>query len=492
MSLGPRPNPARGALDLPTFDDGDETLILPVTGVPPSTSWWRDRRAVAIVAAALLLLIVVGIIATLLLNRPSGPTLQYQRAGLGNLELSVSATGPVQSGVYSITFSGSAKLATIAVKVGDSVTAGETVATLDATSLQDAVNQAQAAVSAAQTALDNAQTNAAQVAAQTQANLQAAYDQEQQAIQACNTPTPTPTTTTTTAPHSTFNPTPTPTPAATATGGNSTCIQRAEDQYTAAQAQANAQDATAQAQVNTAQAQLNTANAQLQTAEDNLNNATLTAPHDGTVSQVNGVVGETPGLNFIQIVDLTSLQILANVNEADIGVVAPGQPVRFSVSAYGSRQFSGTVDAIAPVGQSVANVVTFPVTINIDAASANGAHLFPGMTATVTIITAQRFQVVLVPVRAVSFARDAATKTNGFITPAQAQQAIAQAQILLTQLENSGTDVSNDTPTTAYLLERAKGKWVVRPVVLGLTDGTSYEVLSGLTAGDTIVVGAQR
>lgn len=492
MSLGSRPDPARGALDLPSFADGEDTLILPASGAsdtPPSNSWWRNRRTVAIVAAALLLLAAIGVVATLLLTRPSGPTLQYQRARLGNLELSISAAGPVQSGIYNITFSGSAKIATIAVKVGDTVTQGQTVATLNATSLQDAVNQAQAAVSAAQTALNNAQANADQVAAQTQANLQAAYDQEQLAIAACSGATPTPG-------PSTFNPTPTPTPiftaTATPTSGNSACIQRAQDQYAAAQAQAAAQQATAQNQINTAQAQLNTANAQLQTAEDNLNNATLTAPHDGTVSQVNGAVGETPGAIFIQIVDLSSLQIAANVNEADIGVVEPGQPARFSVSAYGSRQFSGTVDAIAPVGQNVANVVTFPVTIDIDAASVGGAHLFPGMTATVTIITAERFQVVLVPVRAVTFAQAAATKTYGYITQTQAQQAIAQAQTLLTQLASSGTNISDDNPIAGYLLERAKGKWVVRPVVLGLTDGASYEVLAGVSSGDAIVVGAQR
>jgi hypothetical protein len=167
--------------------------------------------------------------------------------------------------------------------------------------------------------------------------------------------------------------------------------------------------------------------------------------------------------------------------------------VRFTVSAYGSRQFSGTVDAIAPVGQTVANVVTFPVTIDIDGQSAQGAHLFPGMTATLTIVTAQRFQVVLVPVRAVTFARAAAdAKTYDYITPAQAQAATNQAQALLVQLENGGTDVTHDAPTPGYLLERAKGQWVVRPVVLGLTDGTSYEVLSGVTSGDSIVVGVQR
>lgn len=487
MTLGSQPDLPRGTLSPPTFSDGDETLNSPARKGEADTPWWRERRVVVLIAAALLLLVGASVTTALLLARRSNITLQYQRVAQGNLELTVSASGPVRSGIYTITFSGSAKIATIAVAVGDVVTAGEALATLDATSLQDAVNQAQANAAAAQTALDNAQTHVDQVSAQTQADLQAAYDQEQLAIQACHTPTPTPE-------PSPGTPTPTPTASATASAtptGNETCIQHAEDQFAAAQAQATAQNAAAQAEVRTAQAQLATADARLQTAEDNLNDATITAPHDGTVSQVNGHVGETPGATFIQIVDLSSLQVVANVNEADIGAVAEGDAVRFSVSAYGPRQFFGTVDAFSPVGQTTANVVTFAVTIDVDGASAQGAHLFPGMTASVTIVTAQRFQVVLVPVRAITLAQSAVAGPYRFITPSQAHLAQDQARQLITQLETNGVDVTNDNPMPAFVLERSKSSWVVRPVVLGLTDGASYEILAGLSVGDTIVVGVQ-
>ena len=291
------------------------------------------------------------------------------------------------------------------------------------------------------------------------------------------------------------NPTPTPTATATVATGSGSACQIATDQYAAAQAQAATQVGQAQQQVDQTNGQVNIATAALQTAQDNLSNATLAAPHDGTVAVINGTVGGTPGgaANgniFIQIVDLTALQVVANVNEADIGAVATGNPVQFTVSAYGPRLFRGTVAAIGPLGQQSSNVVTYPVTIELDNADLTGARLFPGMTATLQIITAQRFQVLLIPAKAVAFARSSAQGAHALITAAQAHAALDRAKQMLSDLQNSGVDVSADNPTPAYVLEHVKNKWVAQPVVLGLTDGTQYEVLAGLSAGETIVVGA--
>jgi multidrug efflux pump subunit AcrA (membrane-fusion protein) len=479
--LEPRQGPTYDALDLPGLESDGETLadLGPEVKEEP---WWR-RRWVVITAAVLLAIILLGVLLGVLRALRSGVTYQYQSAAVGNLALTVSATGPVQGGIYDVNFAGSGKIAEIDVKVGQQVTAGQTLAKLDMTSLQDAVNQAQAGADQAQTGLDNASTNQSKVQAETDAQVAAAYDQEQNALYACD--------------HPTGQATPPP-----------NCKQAAEDQFAAAQAQADAQNAAAAAQVSAAQAQLNTAQAQLQTAQHNLDNATLTAPHAGTVAVINGAVGGTPGAGgaaassgatgasggnvFIEIADLSSLQVVAAVNEADIGGVTSGEAAQFTVSAYGNRTFRGTVDAVSPIGQTASNVVTYPVTIDVDAQSLQGANLLPGMTATVTITTAQRFNVLLIPGSAVTFARNAANPNlNGFLTRSQVLSAINQARQLLTQLQNGGTDVSNDNPTPAYVLERAKGRWVVKPVVLGLTDGTSYEVLAGLTVGERVVVGTQ-
>lgn len=487
MMLEPQDGPVHGMLDLPGFDDGDETVVAPAvvnTGGPVGPSWWR-RRGLPIATIVLLVLLLLGGLGTyVILSRITPVTYQTQRIAQGDLILTVSATGPVQATTYDVSFLGTGTIASINVQVGDTVAAGQTLATLNMTSLKDAVNQAQAALSAAQTAAQDAQTNLSNVQAQTQAQVQVALDQMNSACASSSGTGDT-----------TGNPTPTPTATNTPTIGNASACQIATDQYAAAQAQATTQVAQAQQQLDQANSQVTSATAALQTAQDNLGNATLTAPHAGTVAVINGTVGGPPGGAatgnvFIEIVDLTALQVIANVNEADIGSVTTGDPVQFTVSAYGPRLFRGTVTAIAPVGEQASNVVTYPVTIALDATDLTGARLFPGMTATLQVITAQRFQVLLIPAQALAFARSSAHAPHALLTAAQANAALNQAAQMLTDLRNSGVDVSNDDPTPAYVLVHVKSGWEARPVVVGLTDGVRYEVLAGLSAGDTIVVGA--
>ncbi len=255
---------------------------------------------------------------------------------------------------------------------------------------------------------------------------------------------------------------------------------------------------------------MNTAWEQLVQAQHNLDNATLKAPHDGTVTQVNGTVGGTPGVpatggtsaaggTFIQIVDLSALQIVANVNESDIANVQVGEPVTFTVNAYGSQRFAGKVSAIPPSGQTVSNVVSYPVTIDIDPKSLKGAHLLPSMTGNVTINAVQHNNVLLLPVNAVNFARLASSggstggnnSTPQLVKPQAAATALNQARQMLNKLEASNPKLISEAPLAAFVIEKSGQQFVAKPVVLGLTDGTTYEVLQGLTLSDTFVIGAK-
>ncbi len=245
---------------------------------------------------------------------------------------------------------------------------------------------------------------------------------------------------------------------------------------------------------------INVAQNQVNTAQHNLDNATLTAPHAGVVTAINGAVGgmTTGGGSgssgggggsaegFIQIVDRSSLQVQANVNESDIGGVAVGQAVSFTVNAYGSRTFHGTVGAIAPLGQNASNVVTYPVTINVDMKSIPGANVLPGMTASITITIATHSNALLVPVDAINFAQ-ASTQ----ISSSERDAALSQARQMMAGLQSGGTGGSKSNMTASFVLEQANNRWTAKPVVLGLTDGTSYEVLSGLTLGESVAVGVQ-
>ena len=629
-------NAEEQVLSLPDFsaiapEEEESTL-------PPMPPWWR-RRGGIITIILVVLLILAGILAFFLIRSSQRPiTYQFQKVTQGNFSLSVSATGPLQSSVYNVVFSGTGKIAEIDVTVGQTVTKGQVLAKLDKTSLQDAVNQAQAgvlsaqtgvntaqanlntaqaqqnanvqsaqvalnnaqatlsrtqtqstasvaaaqttlsndqtnlsqtqtqstaSVAAAQTTLSNDQTNLSKTQATAQAQINLAAEQEQQDIFVCNISTATPTT----SPNcvqvaiAKYN-------QAVATANASIATAQAkvtsdQKQLSLTQAQANANNATAQGKVTsdqqavtsaaagagssnttaqnqvnadtsslataqdsaatnvttqqgmvkTAQSQLVTALTQLQTAKHNLANATLLAPHDGIVTTINGTVGGTPGApasastatttssasgnTFIQIADVSTLQVLAAVNESDTANLKVGDPARFTVSAYGNRLFTGTVSAISPIGQTVSNVVSYPVTIDVNKDDLQNANLLPGMTASVTIVVVQRPNVVLIPVTAVNFARTATGTVNGIpplITTQQASAALAQARQMRTELINQNPAVVQDNPIPAYVIEQPVGQtaFITVPVVLGLTDDTYYVVLQGVSPGDIIVVGAQR
>ncbi len=575
----------------------------------PSTPWWRQRRTI-VIAAIILLVILLFAILLPLLNRKPTVNYQVQPPRTDSLAITVSATGPLQSSIYNLSFFSTGSSANIIdeldVKVGQKVTKGQILAKLNKTAVQDAFNQAQTAVTnaqatvfeaqqslataqnaantqntAAQTTLNGSQNNqgAAQNVSQATINAdQTALNNDQTAlnqatvsanatkaqaqsqlnvdINTCNR-------------NGVASPVATvglntPTPIPVPTVDTNSCIQVARNKFNSTVATANASVQTAQTAVDNAQTKLNldrasanqtntsnqgtvnnnkagvntqqatgansvqgsqsnlstalnnlkTAQLQLEQAQHNLDNAILKAPHDGTVTTINGTVGSPPGTppnasqastttsssTFIQLVDTAALQVVANVNETDTANLKVGDHVQFTVNAYGDRNFNGTVSEISPNGQTVSNVVTYPVYIDVDQASMKGANLFPGMTANVTIVVLQRDGVLLIPVDATNFARlasgggAAATTAAGggvpqLIDRQSANAAMAQARQMRTTLM-AERDLTADSPQPSFVIVRtATGQFVAKPVVLGLTDGTNYEVLDGLTAQDNVVIG---
>lgn len=431
-----------------------------------SDGWNRRRVWLSIIAGGLLLLAIFALLAGIV--RARQPFLMSQRVTQGELTASLAASGTLRSSVYGADFPVTGKVAQISVKVGQQVNAGETLATLDDTPFKDAVAQAQAAVNGANTVLSSAQRNQNSVEAQANAMVDAASDQESASISACR--------------------------------GNSACISRARSQFASVQAQADALEADAQQRVDQAQAQVNTARAQLQTAQDNQASATLKAPHAGTVAAINGSIGAVVGgassgqLPFIQIADLNVLQVVATVGETQVGAVKAGNPVRLTVPTFQNETFSGSVSGVSPFGQAAGKGVAYPVVIDVDAQSLNPDHnLLPGMAANVTIVTAQRFNVLQIPVGAVTFAHAEATrKQDKFITNAQVAAALKDAQQQLLALQNAGGNLSDEHPQISYVLIMQNGTWVPKGVVLGVTDGKVYEVLSGLTRGQKVATAEEK
>jgi HlyD family secretion protein len=156
-----------------------------------------------------------------------------------------------------------------------------------------------------------------------------------------------------------------------------------------------------QAQVNyeLAQASLKSAQSSLERTRINLSYASIYAPIDGIVIARNIDVGQTVAASFSSPTlfliagDLSKMQILANVDESDIGQIKDGQEVRFTVQAQTDRKFSGLVSQIRLEPTTVNNVVNYTVVINV--ANQEGL-LLPGMTATIDFLVGQAKNVLRV------------------------------------------------------------------------------------------------
>jgi HlyD family secretion protein len=198
--------------------------------------------------------------------------------------------------------------------------------------------------------------------------------------------------------------------------------------------------------------------ADLRAAQINLNYTNIVSPVDGTVVTRDITAGQTVAASlqtptlFLIATDLTKMEVDTNVSESDIAGARQGAGASFTVDAFPSRTFQGTVAQVRQSPISVQNVITYDVVISV----ANpDLALKPGMTATAQIVTAQSRNVLRVAAQALRF------------TPAGAPAA-ARGQ-------------------HAVWVLRA-GKLVQVPVTVGLNDDTFAEIKSGdLQVGDQVV-----
>src|SRR6185436_320455 len=162
----------------------------------------------------------------------------------------------------------------------------------------------------------------------------------------------------------------------------------------------------AEAQVKSAEAQIVQARAQLDQAQVNLGHTIITAPIDGIVVARSVDVGQTVAASmqaptlFVIAGDLARMQVLASVDESDIGRVQQGQPVSFTVDAYPGDTFTGTVSQVRLQPTVDQNVVSYTTVIDVPNRS---LKLKPGMTASVSIEIARADDVLLVPSAALRF-----------------------------------------------------------------------------------------
>ena len=165
------PNAAGPLLNLPGTGEAEEIDL----GVTPRP-WWRRRGIIIGISVALLVILLGGLFLYSSTRKPS-VKYQYQQVQKGNLALTISATGPLTSAVYNLVFngqSGGVIIDQIDVTVGQKVVAGQVVAKLNRTSLQDVYNEQLAAVRTAQSNLNSAMNNLLKTEGLTNANVAAA------------------------------------------------------------------------------------------------------------------------------------------------------------------------------------------------------------------------------------------------------------------------------------------------------------------------------
>jgi HlyD family secretion protein len=227
----------------------------------------------------------------------------------------------------------------------------------------------------------------------------------------------------------------------------------------------------AQAQVALDKTTIEQRTAALNAAEINLGYTDIVSPVDGTVIVRNVTQGQTVAASFqtptlfVIATDLTKMQVDANVAEGDIGKVHTGATASFTVEAFPDHRFEGTVTAVRQAPQSVQNVVTYDAVISVPNPD---LLLKPGMTATCAIVADRRDGVVTVPDQALRF-------TPGGVTGARA----------------GGTPAGRTRETGPGVWTLRDGEPARIPVTTGLDDDVHVEIVSGLKAGEPVIVGEE-
>jgi HlyD family secretion protein len=284
------------------------------------------------------------------------------------------------------------------------------------------------------------------------------------------------------------------------------------EQAEAAVAQTEAQSNATAAQLEQTKAQMQQAVADQNRAELNLGYCNIYSPVDGVVISRNVDVGQTIAASlqsptlFSIANDLSHMQVNANIDEADIGNISDQADVKFTVDAYPNDLFEARISEIRLNPQTVQNVVTYSVILYIDNPQ---MKLKPGMTANITITVDERHNVLKIPNAALRYTppgrrseefrseRRVLSNVEDSTTPAQlpAQNA---GRIGLAPGQKWDPSQKIKFVPPKRILQRPEVVFVLdaernpqpKKIVVGITDGTATEVVSGdLNPGEAVIIG---
>lgn len=424
------PNAAVAASREPT-----PTVKLPFPG---------PRRARIVLAAIVVLM--VGGIAAWSLHEPAAPALATSPATRGDLQQTVDATGVIDAyKLVTVGAQASGQIKSLKVELGDTVKKGDLIAEIDSVTQENSLKNAQAA-------LENVRAQrAVQVASLKEAQL--AFDRQKTML------------------------------AAEATS-------RAD--YEAAEASL----ASIQAQIRALDAQIKQSETELSTAKANLGYTRITAPIDGTVVAVVTEEGRTVNANqsaptIVKLARLDKVTVNAEISEADVVKIKPGMPVHFTILGEPDHKYQATLRTVNPAPASISTDSSTSSTSSDSSSSTSSTAVYYNalfdvanpdgtlridMTAQVSVVLAQVKDALMIPTTALG------AKVPASNAPASA----SSARKARSQSSDAG---SADSDTYIVRVVGKNGQPEPRRIKVGLNNGTSVQVLEGLSEGDKVVVG---
>ena len=256
------------------------------------------------------------------------------------------------------------------------------------------------------------------------------------------------------------------------------------------------------------------AKSSLESREDDLNKARIVSPQDGIVTAVNKEVGEMAVGGMFQaevlmiIADLNRMEVIVDVNENDVVSVSQGDTTEIEIDAFQDTIFYGIVSEIAHMAQSSSvgsaeQVTNFEVKIRMIQVP-DGIR--PGMSATANIITDKKDDVLVIPIQSLTVRPEGSEKLSfgkgkrsGKKDGVKKPKAKKMEELVFIIAEKPGGVLRDGTLSeldekSLKKSKRGKGGKVVhiRPVKVGISSETHYEVLSGIDEGEEIVTGSYR
>ncbi len=432
-------------------------------------------KRILIILGSLVVLLIVAIV---LFKNTGGRAerVAVEKAEVRNITESVSANGKVQPEVQvKISSDVSGEIVELYVKEGDTVKQGQLLLRIDPKIYQSMLDRASAAVSTSQANLENSKARFTQVKAQF-VNAEASFNRNKKLF-------------------------------------DQGAISQAEmDQARATYESAKADVQATAETVSASEFNVNSASASLKESRDNLNKTSIYAPVSGTVSKLNVEKGERvvgtsqmAGTELLIIANLFEMEVNVEVNENDILRVHNGDTADVEVDAYNDRKFKGVVTEVAnsanTTGLSADQVTNFQVKVRIiresykdlvDITKPSAYPFRPGMSATVDIRTKSAYNVVSVPIQAVTTRTDTAAGGKGAkdkagenkMGPPEDENKVVAKDV---KEKKAGENKGNEKKAIECVFVIRDGKAKLIPVKAGVQDNLYMEIKEGLKAGDEII-----